>query len=162
VKSPTQTLLLLFLAASLAVLTGGCRSKHSVPSGASADRQGITYTYHLRGIIKAMPQGGQLPESLSIKVGPITHWVGMSGKVEPMMAMTMPYQLAHGVSLHGIAAGDKVAFTYEVNWIADRMVITQIKKLPAHTVINFSMPADTPVPDAGVINKTGASMEMRK
>ena len=143
-KSPTQTLLLLFLAASLAVLTGGCRSKHSVPSGASANRQGITYTYHLRGIIKALPQPGQSPRSVSLKVGPIAHWIGLSGKVEPMMAMTMPYQLAHGVTLQGMAKGDKVAFTYQVNWIADRMVITRIKVLPASTVIHFSMPADSP------------------
>jgi hypothetical protein len=132
----------LFIA--LAALISGCQSKHSTPSQSATTEPGTTYTYHLRGIIKALPQPGQSPRSVSLKVGPIAHWIGLSGKVEPMMAMTMPYQLAHGVTLQGMAKGDKVAFTYQVNWIADRMVITRIKVLPASTVIHFSMPADSP------------------
>jgi Cu/Ag efflux protein CusF len=143
-KTPSKPVLSFAFVTLLVVMTGGCQSKHSVPSKSSASQQGTTYTYHLRGIIKGLPQPGQLPQSLTIKVGPIAHWVGLSGKVEPMMAMTMPYQLAHGVTLNGITTGDKVAFTYQVNWTADRMVITQIKPLPTNTVINFSMPADSP------------------
>ena len=145
-KTASKPVVSLAFVTLLVVMTGGCQSKHSAPSKSSASRQGTTYTYHLRGIIKGLPQPGQLPQSLTIKVGPIAHWVGLSGKVEPMMAMTMPYQIAHGVTLNGITTGDKVAFTYKVNWTADRMVITQIKLLPANTVINLSMPADSPGP----------------
>ena len=145
-KTASKLVLSFAFVTLLAVMTGGCQSKHSVPSKSAASQQGTTYTYHLRGIIKGLPQSGQLPPSLTIKVGPIIHWVGLSGKVEPMMAMTMPYQLAHGVTLNGITTGEKVAFTYQVNWTADRMVITQIKPLPANTVINFSMAADSPGP----------------
>ena len=137
----------LFIApvAAAILLIGGCGSRHSGKAQSSTTEPGITYSYHLRGIVKALPAAlGQLPENVTIKVGPIAHWVGMSGKIEPMMAMTMPYQLAHGVTLHGIATGDKVAFTYKVNWTADRMVITRIRTLPAGTVINFSAPADAP------------------
>ncbi len=141
IPSPAE----LFVAAAVAatiLLIGGCAAKHSSNSQSAPAQPGITYSYHLRGIIKALPAAGELPASVSIKVPPIAHWVGMSGKIEPMMTMTMSYQLASGVTLHGIATGDKVAFTYKVNWNADRMVITRIKKLPAKTIINFLVPAD--------------------
>ena len=139
-SAPAELFITALVAATL--LMGGCASKHSRKIQSSATQSGITYTYHLRGIVKALPVPGESPESVSIKVPPIAHWVGMSGKIEPMMAMTMPYQLATGVTLHGIATGDKIAFTYKVNWIIDRMVITRIKELPAEAVINFSVPAD--------------------
>ena len=127
----------------VSLISGGCRSKQSGQSQSTYGSHGTTYTYHLRGIVKALPQRDQLPMSLSIKTEAISRWVGVDGKIEPMMAMTMPYQLAHGVALQGIAVGDKVAFTYQVNWTADRMVITQIYPLPAATILNFSMPTAT-------------------
>ncbi len=134
----------LFIAgvAAAAGLLGGCASKHS-SNTRNAAQSGVTYTYHLRGIVKALPLPGELPENVSIKVGPIAHWVGMNGKIEPMMAMTMPYQLAHGITLHDITLGDKVAFTYKVNWTVDRMVITRLNKLPIGAIIKFSSAAGT-------------------
>ena len=132
----------LVLTISMGLLIGGCRSKQSQPTS-SGTMPGITYTYHLRGIIRALPQPGQSPRSLSIKVEPIANWVGLSGKIEPMMAMTMPYQLAHGLPLKNMTVGDKVAFTYKVNWVRDRMVVTRISELPPQTQLDFSMPATT-------------------
>ena len=143
-KIPAHAELLIAALVAATMLMGGCGSKHSGKPQSSTTQPGTTYSYHLRGIIKALPAAGESPENVSIKVPPIAHWVGMSGKIEPMMAMTMPYQLASGVTLQGIATGDKVAFTYKVNWTADRMVVTRIKKLPAQTMINFSASADAP------------------
>ena len=135
-KIPTHVGFVITPVAAAILLIGGCASRHSGKAQSSTTQPGITYSYHLLGIIKALPAPGELPENVTIKVGPIAHWVGMSGKIEPMMAMTMPYQLAHGVTLHGIAIGDKVAFTYKVNWTTDRMVLTRIRTLPANTVIS--------------------------
>ena len=137
--------LALALIIGMGLWMGGCRSKHSSSSNSST-QQGITYTYHLRAIVKALPLPGQSPASISLKTQPIANWVGFNGHVTPMMAMTMPYQLAPGVSLSGIAFGDKVAFTYKVNWTRDRMVITRIQKLPAGTILHFAMPVAKPLP----------------
>ncbi len=143
-KMPVHEKLFITTVVAATMLMGGCAPKHSSKPQSSTTQPGITYSYHLRGIIKALPAAGESPENVSIKVPPIAHWVGMSGKIEPMMAMTMPYQLAAGVTLPDIAIGDKVAFTYKVNWTVDRMVVTRINKLPARTMINFSSHADTP------------------
>jgi hypothetical protein len=124
-------------------MVAGCRSKKS-EAPKSAAPQGVTYTYHLRGIVRALPQAGQSPRSIEIKTQAIPNWVNFNGKIHPMMAMTMPYQLAHGLPLDGIAQGDKVAFTYKVNWTADQMVISGISRLPPKTIVNFAMPATQP------------------
>ncbi len=137
-KSPLFAFLLV-LAISMNGLITGCQSKKSTKSKSTAV-QGTTYTYHLRGIVRALPRAGQSPRSIEIKTEPIARWVNFNGKIHPMMAMTMPYQLAHGLALRGLAVGDKVAFTYQVNWTADQMVVSSISKLPPRTVLKFSMP----------------------
>lgn len=53
----------------------------------------------------------------------IPTFVGPSGEVEGMAAMTMPFQLADGVSLAGFAAGDPVMATLRVDWAAGQPVV---------------------------------------
>jgi hypothetical protein len=104
--------------AALAMLCWACSHK-AVPKG-------ITYHYVISGKIAALPTPGQ-GRQLQISAGPIKHWVRMSGKVGVMPAMTMPYQLAAGVSTAGLKVGERIVFHYKVNWQRDIMEITSIK-----------------------------------
>ena len=124
----------------LCIPIAGCRSKnsrHSVP-------QGVTYVYHLKGIVRSLPVPMQGPPSMMIKMQAIPNWTGITGQITPMAAMTMPCQLAKTVSPADLAVGDKIAFTYKVNWLQDRMLITRLKKLPPTTVIHFNLAPGRP------------------
>ena len=130
-----QPLFITMLLALLCMPIAGCKSKNP----GSSVKQGITYVYHLKGIIKSLPVPMQGPPSMMLKMQAVPQWIGITGKVTPMAAMTMPCQLAKTVSVADLAVGDKIAFTYKVNWIQDRMLITRIKKLPPTTVIHFNL-----------------------
>ena len=56
-----------------------------------------------------------------------------------MKAMTMPYPVAKGVSLDGLAIGDFIEFTFDVTWGEDypTYAITKVTKLPADTKLDF-------------------------
>lgn len=130
---------LLLIAMSLGALClpiAGCKSKKA----GNAHQHGITYVYHLKGIIRSLPVPMQGPPSMMIRMQAVPNWMGISGKATPMAAMTMPCQLAKTVSVAHLAVGDKIAFTYKVNWVKDSMLITRIKKLPATTIIHFNHP----------------------
>lgn len=130
--------LFILIVASMMFLDG-CKSKTS-----STDTVGTTYVYHLTGIVVGLPVPMQGPPSLQILTHVIPNWVGIDGKIDPMAAMTMPYQLAPGLSIVGIHVGDNLAFTYKVNWIQDRMLVTRIRKLPLQIHIQGNPPAIGP------------------
>ncbi len=133
-------LFITILICSLCLPIAGCKSKNA----GSSVKQGITYVYHLKGIIRSLPVPMQGPPSMMIKMQAIPHWIGINGKVTPMATMTMPCQLAKTVSVADLAVGDKIAFTYKVNWAQDTMLITRIAKLPQSTVINFNLSINKP------------------
>lgn len=55
-----------------------------------------------------------------------------------MVSMTMPFGVAPEVSLDGIAAGDKVEFSFDVVWTRRPSTrITAVKKLPADTPLEL-------------------------
>ena len=61
-------------------------------------------------------------------------FVGVSGEVEGMDSMTMPFPVAAEVDLDGFAVGDPVRFDLEVDWQADRPIaVTAMVKLPPET-----------------------------
>ncbi len=137
---PRHLLFITVLICSLCLPIAGCKSKNS----SSSIKQGFTYVYHLKGIIRSLPVPMQGPPSIMIKMQAVPNWIGINGKVTPMEAMTMPCQLAKTVSVADLAVGDKIAFTYKVNWTQDRMLITDMKKLPPTTVINFNLSTNGP------------------
>ena len=137
---PRRPMSITMLLVLLCIPIAGCKSKNAGNSG----KQGITYVYHLKGIIRSLPVPRQGPPSMMIKMQAVPKWMGMSGKVTPMASMTMPCQLAKTVSVAELAVGDKIAFTYKVNWIQDRMLITRIKRLPPATVIHFNLSSRKP------------------
>jgi len=71
------------------------------------------YYYTVKGIIKGMPGDGLASNELLVKHQPIPDYRDDTGAIVGMMAMTMPFFLAEGVSLQGIKAGDAVELKVE-------------------------------------------------
>jgi len=79
----------------------------------------------------------QIPEFKSADGTVHVNSKGISG----MPAMNMPYPLAQGISIDGLAIGDKVKFDFQVNWAKSGGVvfeITKIEKIDLETEINFA------------------------
>ncbi len=93
-------------------------------------------TYQVRGILAALPDPATGAGQLRIRHEAIPDLVGMSGEIEGMAAMTMPFPVAETVDLVGFAAGDAVRFDLRVDWEAPRPVeVTAIERLPAGTTL---------------------------
>lgn len=71
------------------------------------------YYYTVKGIIKGMPGDGLAANELLVKHQPIPDYRDDTGAIVGMMAMTMPFFLAEGVSLQGVKAGDAVELKVE-------------------------------------------------
>lgn len=71
------------------------------------------YHYTVKGIIKGMPGEARAANELLVRHQPIPGYRDDTGVITGMMAMTMPFYLAEGVSLSGIKAGDSVEFSVE-------------------------------------------------
>jgi Cu/Ag efflux protein CusF len=121
-----------FVAVVLSLGSGGCRAK--VPA-----RPPDVYT--VRGVVEKLPQTNGPDKAVYIHHAPIPGFRNERGKVVGMMSMTMPFPVAPGVSLAGIAPGDPVKFTFTVAWKGHAgYQITKIDKLPAGTVVDFEPP----------------------
>ena len=119
------------VAAVLLALFAGCGR---APKPAAP---GTHQTYQVRGQIVQLPQAGAADQSLYIHHEAIADFIDQFGQKEAMMAMTMPFQVAQGVPLQGLAVGDKVIFSLDVDWPDNRIEITRITRLPAHTMLDF-------------------------
>jgi len=94
--------------------------------------------YEVRGQVTAVPTAGDPLSNLVIRHEAIDDFATRDGEVVGMSSMSMPFPLADGVSLDGIAPGDKVRFTLEVDWDGDPAYqITRIEPLPADTEIEY-------------------------
>lgn len=109
------------------------------------------------GTITGMPIEGDHSSELKIhhehiptfrlKSGEINLNNGVSG----MNAMTMPFPPAEGLSLEGYEVGDKVRFTFAVNWGGRRAwEVTKIEKLSADAVVDYS----TKPPAEGAVERS--------
>jgi hypothetical protein len=68
-----------------------------------------------------------------------------------MDSMSMPFSIAEGVSLNGLAVGDKVSFRVEADAKTDSERVTKLEKLPADTVLKFPGASTTaPAPASGM------------
>ena len=79
-------------------------------SSALAD---TAYYYTVKGIIKGMPGDGLATNEILVKHQAIPDYRDDTGAITGMMAMTMPFYMAKGVSLEGIKAGDAVEMKIE-------------------------------------------------
>lgn len=88
------------------------------------------FYYTVKGIIKGMPGEGLAANELLVKHQAIPDYRDDTGAIVGMMAMTMPFFLAEGVSLQGIKAGDAVELKVEQH-IKPKFTeeVTSIKKV---------------------------------
>jgi len=127
----------------------------------SAQASPLHKTYIVRGQIVGLPAEGRPFDELQIHHEAIPDFTDRDGNVmgsknmagmegmkdmkdtKPMAtgmkAMTMPYPVAKGLSLDGLAIGDFIEFTFDVTWGKDypTYAITKITKLPADTKLDF-------------------------
>jgi Cu/Ag efflux protein CusF len=110
-------------------LVGACGKSSENTTATTQPKVEVT---EMRGIIEKMPPT-EAPRKLVIR----------HEATKDMGPMVMPFVAAEGVSLTGLAVGDKVAFRHELNLTAGTELVTKIEKLPADTVLNLgamSMP----------------------
>lgn len=89
--------------------------------------------YEVRGELIRLPVGDR---PMQIRHEAIPNFRNMQGEVVGMDAMTMPFPVAPGVSLDGLAVGDRVRFDFEVRWGGrPPYQIVRIEKLPEGTVL---------------------------
>jgi len=96
-------------------------------------------TYSARGEVVELPASRS--GAMTIHHESVPGFRDRQGKPSHMDSMAMPFAVADGVSLDGIAAGDKVAFTFEVRWKSEPALrVTKLEKLPADTALVFGGP----------------------
>jgi hypothetical protein len=118
------------LAVAASAALGGCG--RDVP-------RSVTDVYTVRGIVEKLPQAEGPDRDLYIHHAPIPSFRDEHGKAVGMMSMTMPFPVAPGISLVGIAPGDAVEFTFAVEWKHPAgYEVIHIHKLPAGTVVDFT------------------------
>lgn len=111
--------------------------------------------YTTRGVIAALPGADRPGTDLSIQHEAIPEFVDGAGQTVGMRTMTMPFpHLAPGVTLDGLAQGDKVRFTFGVAWnpsstpgstrLIPSWTVTMIEKLPPDTPLELGAPPASP------------------
>ncbi|MBX3317766.1 MAG: copper-binding protein [Phycisphaeraceae bacterium] len=156
------------LATASFLLCSACDRAADVKPGAANGAQDpapITHTYQTRGIIESLPDRSKPTAELQIRHEAINDFVDGAGKLIGMNAMIMPFpDLAQGVTLEGLAVGDKIEFSFTNTWSGaetsrrPRWVIDSISKLPPETELTFGKkstpreseaePADAPTTES--------------
>lgn len=131
-----SSLILAAIVATGAGLVAGCDRKPAVAPTASS-----VESYTVRGRIVQLPVEGRPATVLQIDHEHIPDFKDKTGQVTVnrdgslgMKRMIMPFPVAQGVSLDGLSIGDKVEFTFEVNWHGSPIYqVTAIRHLPPET-----------------------------
>ncbi len=121
-------------------------SGHSHDDAADTDIVRSDAYEGIKGEITSLPVDGVAGSSLMIRHEHIPNFRTKAGEinvnsagVSGMRSMTMEFPPADGLSLEGLAVGDKVVFTFVVNWGGERAwEVTAIEKLGDDAVIDFS------------------------
>lgn len=118
--------LIALLAVALAL--GACKQEPEAPAA----------QYTVRGEIKSLPAPDGDPV-VYVHHEAIPTFVTREGQQRGMMSMSMPFGVTDGVSLAGLAPGDKVELTFAVHWDQNPPTrLTAIRKLPADTALELS------------------------
>jgi Cu/Ag efflux protein CusF len=112
-------------AAALLFVMGACSAGKE--DGAAGE---TVQTYRVRGVVVSLPRAGDA--SLTLRHQAVPDFVDRSGERVGMDGMTMPFPVAPGLDLEGVAAGDAVEFTLTVDWDAERPIeVTAVRELPS-------------------------------
>lgn len=112
-----------------------CR-REGAPAATTRPEPDAVYT--VRGRIVMLPERDKPLSDLQIHHEPIETLVNPNGTVG-MPAMIMPFPVAKGVSLEGLAVGDAVEFTF-AHWTqpgSRGYEVTAITRLPGDTKLNL-------------------------
>ena len=119
----------------------GCGPGRAPESGGQTGR-----TYKVRAQVTQLPDPANPGSGLYLQHEAVDDFVDREGKTVGMDPMNMPFPVAAGVSLEGIAPADYVEIDLHVDWQADSPVaITRIRKLPPDTRLVFRA-AEPPTP----------------
>jgi Cu/Ag efflux protein CusF len=127
-RTTIQTIQSLAALVALALAAGACKQEPAAPAA----------QYTVRGEIKSLPQPGG-DAVLYVHHEAIPTFVTREGQQRGMMSMSMPFGVPAGVSIEGLAPGDKVVFTFAVQWDENPPTqLTTIRELPADTQLQLS------------------------
>ncbi len=125
-----RSALLLVANAGAALGLSACRAAPLPPADA---------TYDTRGEVLQLPQGRD--GELIVHHETVSSFRDRQGKPTQMDSMAMPFAVAPGVSLAGIAPGDKVAMTFEVRWKGEPTLrVVSLHGLPGDTALALGGP----------------------
>lgn len=94
--------------------------------------------YDVRGRVARAIDHTTSEPSIWIEHEAIPDFVGITGEVEGMDSMVMPFVVADDLDLSGLELGSKVRFELTVDWSAKVPGrITRIETLPAETTLSF-------------------------
>lgn len=128
-------LMMLTLLGLLGLALAGCGGGKDEATG-SQEAAG-TDRYTVRGTVSKLPEASG-DKSMYIRHAAIPDYKNEAGEAVGMMAMTMPFPVAEGVSLEGLEVGDPVEFTFTMRWQpTGHYEIVEITELPAGTEIDF-------------------------
>lgn len=133
------------LAAVVGLIMASCDRS---PSSATVQPTPGDGVYTVRGRIESLP--GTRPGSmLRVHHEHIPNFKNRDGEIHRnrdgtpgMLEMSMEFPVAPGVDLSGLAVGDAVELTFEVQWNRPPppYAVTAIRKLPAGTELRLSKP----------------------
>ena len=107
--------------------------------GKAAELPAADGTYQVRGQVVDVPREGV--GDLTVHHETIPDFRDREGKPSEMESMSMPFAVAPGVSLAGVAPGDKVEMTFEVRWSGDvPLHVVELRELPESTALDLGAP----------------------
>jgi len=93
--------------------------------------------YVVRGEVVQPPSPVAAGTQVLVRHEAIDDFVDASGKVVGMDAMIMPFDAPTPVVARDLAAGDKVAVRFSMDWKEPRLRVEGIERLPPGTVLRF-------------------------
>jgi Cu/Ag efflux protein CusF len=141
--------LLLAMPLALVLFTACGRDAPDEPSESPAAPAVNSDVYIVRGEVAALPASGDTTYGFQVRHEAIDDFRAADGTVLGMDAMTMQFPVYDPRLLEGVAVGDKVELTYEVNWHGEPIQrVSALRKLPSDTVLEFRK-AEPPGPPPG-------------
>ena len=128
----------LFFVLSLVTLLSACGGEEEVPPD----------VYETRGMIRSLPdsEGGEV----RILHEEIPEFRTMEGEVVGMESMSMGFPVGDLTLLEGVAVGDRVQFTFEVQWSGDGppLRLTALEALTAGERLDFEGSGEDETPES--------------
>ena len=126
------------LLATCASFSTGCSEAPSEPPTIEESSRS-TDIYSVRGRIVSLPDPASPASTFSVHHESIPGFRDAQGQVVGMDEMTMPFPPSEQVTLDGLAVGDPILMTFEVDWTPGSRgwSATRVEKLSEDTSLEF-------------------------